>query len=70
MSSLPSLSLKSKTTKKQRKDYEQYELDINQYEKGSRIGGGAFGEVYQIEEKSTGKKYAAKIVNCGDDDNV
>lgn len=46
------------------KDHDsRYEFDINQYELGSVIGSGAYGTVYKAKEITTGKIYAAKILN-------
>ena len=45
----------------------QYKIDLNNYQKGKRISKGGFGIVYQVRNKETGNLYAAKIIDCGDD---
>lgn len=46
---------------------EQYKIDLKDYQKGRRINSGAFGIVYHVTHKKTGKMYVAKKINCGDD---
>lgn len=36
-------------------------IDLKNYKKIKKIGAGSFGEVFMIEEKKTGKQFAAKI---------
>ena len=43
-------------------------IDITRYEFKERIGTGGQGSVYKVEEKSTGKLYAAKIIENKDDE--
>ncbi|KAK8896502.1 hypothetical protein M9Y10_014409 [Tritrichomonas musculus] len=38
-------------------------VDLSNYEKGEFLGKGKFGKVYLTTEKSSGKQYAAKILN-------
>ena len=46
----------------------QNEIDINRFDKQVRIDKGYFGTVYSIEDKKTHVNYAAKIIDCGDDE--
>ena len=48
--------------------YEIFEIDINKFVKGDKINGGGFGVVYSAKEKETEKIYAAKVINCSDDE--
>lgn len=48
--------------------YLKGEVDIKRFKKGKRVQKGGFGIVYQVEEKETGIIYAAKIIDCGDDE--
>lgn len=48
--------------------YAQGEINLKNFRKGSRIDGGSFGTVYKIEEESTRNVYAAKVINCGDNE--
>ena len=43
-------------------------IDIKKFKKGKKISKGGFGIVYKAEEIKTKKIYAAKIINCGDDE--
>lgn len=45
----------------------QFKIDINRYEKLKRINRGGFGFIYQVRNKETGNLYAAKVIDCGDD---
>lgn len=49
--------------------YTQYEVDVKKYKKIKRINKGGFGIVYLVEEKESGKPFAAKIIDCCDDEN-
>lgn len=44
------------------------EIDIKNFKKGKRISKGGFGIVYQVEEKATGNLFAAKVIDCDDDE--
>lgn len=50
----------------------RYSVDLNNLVKKQKLGEGGFGTVYLVEEKETGKKYAAKvsrkIINDDDDE--
>ena len=46
----------------------QYEIDLKKFIKGKRINKGGFGIVYQIQSKETNNIYAAKVIDCGDDE--
>ena len=48
-------------------DY-QHEININNFKKGKRISRGGFGIIYQVESKRSNNSYAAKIIDCGDDE--
>ena len=45
-------------------------LDLSQFEKGTKLGEGSFGEVFEAIEKSTRNKYAAKISFTSIDENT
>lgn len=45
----------------------RYEIDINKIKKLRRINNGGFGVIYSVQEKETGKYYAAKSIDCRDD---
>ena len=38
-----------------------FSIDLKKYTKGNKIGSGAFGDVFEIQEKETANKFAAKI---------
>lgn len=44
----------------------QFQVDLKQYKKGKRLNRGGFGVVYQVTNKETDKIYAAKVIDCGD----
>lgn len=46
----------------------QGEINIRDFKKNKRLNKGGFGIVYQVEEKKTGKFYAAKVIDCNDDE--
>lgn len=46
----------------------QSKVDINQFKKVKRINKGGFGTIYSVQNKKDGKIYAAKIIDCGDDE--
>ncbi|KAK8846489.1 hypothetical protein M9Y10_020512 [Tritrichomonas musculus] len=46
----------------------QGEIDINKFKKGKRISKGGFGVVYKVEEKKTGNFFAAKVIDCDDNE--
>ena len=48
--------------------YINYQIDLKKFKKGKRINKGGFGTIYSIEEIETGKQYAAKVIDCGDDE--
>ena len=48
--------------------YINYQIDLKRFKKGKRINKGGFGTIYSIEEKETGKLFAAKVIDCGDDE--
>lgn len=50
--------------------YRKYEVDLAKYEKGNRIGGGVFGVVFRVKEILTGKIYAAKVINCDNNEHI
>ena len=49
-------------------NFNQYEIDIKKYKKKKRINKGGFGVVYEVEDKETKELYAAKIIDCNDDE--
>lgn len=46
----------------------QSELDIKRFNKIKRISKGGFGVIYKVEEKNTGKLFAAKVIDCDDEE--
>ena len=48
----------------------QAEIDIKKFKKIKRISKGGFGVVYKVEEKETGELFAAKIIDCDDDEEM
>ena len=48
----------------------QGEIDIKKFKKIKRISKGGFGVVYKVEKKETGEFYAAKIIDCDDDEEM
>ena len=44
-------------------------LNLSNFTQQSSLGKGSFAEVYKVKEISTGKIYAAKVIDCGDDEN-
>ena len=49
--------------------FTQFEIDLHKFDKGKRIGRGAFSFVYSIQERETKNIYAAKVIECDSDDN-
>lgn len=45
----------------------QGEISLKNFKKIRKINHGGFGVVYEVENKS-GERFAAKVLNCGDDD--
>ena len=43
------------------------EVDIKNYERIKRINKGGFGTIYKVKDKKSGDFYAAKVIDCGDD---
>ena len=50
------------------RSFKQSEIDIKRFKKIKRINKGGFGVVYKVEEKKTGENYAAKVIDCNDDE--
>ena len=48
----------------------QGEIDINKFEMIKPINRGGFGIIYKVREKETGKVFAAKIIDCEDDEKM
>ena len=46
----------------------KFKINIDNYEKGDKIGTGGFGDVFIATEKSTGKVFAAKVSHFSRDD--
>lgn len=46
----------------------QGEVDLKRFEKLKRLSKGGFGFVYQVQEKKTGQLYAAKVIDCDDNE--
>lgn len=44
------------------------EIDIKKYKKINRINKGGFGIVYKVEEKETREFFAAKVIDCNDNE--
>ena len=44
------------------------EVDIKNYERIKRINKGGFATIYKVKDKKSGEFYAAKIIDCGDDE--
>lgn len=45
----------------------QFNIDIKKYKKGKKIKRGGFGSVYYVTNIETGSEYAAKVIDCCDD---
>ena len=50
--------------------YVQSEINIKKFKKGKRLSKTGLDFVCQVEERDTGKLYAAKVINCGDDEEL
>ena len=50
------------------KSYKKSQINIKQFKRGKKISKGGFGIVYKAEEIKTKKIFAAKIIDCGDDE--
>ena len=51
-----------------RKSFNQGEIDIKKFKKMKRINKGGFGVVYKVRKKKTGENFAAKVIDCNDDE--
>lgn len=43
-----------------------YKIDLEEYKRGARISQGGFGVFYKVTNKETNVLYAAKVIDCGD----
>lgn len=49
---------------------DQYKIDIKNYKIGDLLGGGAFGEVYKVQDKKTKQVCAAKFIKVDDEEQL
>ena len=68
MSALPSLRKHDVSPQKQARPKQRFEVDLRDYEQLSVLNHGSFGCVYKIRDKRSNQIYAAKVVNCFNDD--
>ena len=57
-------------SKETKREIKKMAVNLNNYEKGAKLGEGSFGKVYKITEKETGKIYCAKISKKVIEDNT
>lgn len=43
---------------------QKFTIDLSKFKVISKINSGGFGNIYSVEDKTSKKQYAAKVINC------